>query len=546
MVTKAEAPRSKRKKSPLPALRKRLWSGNLTPHTTTPTSFNPCLISDEHQLSLLVKQILNEVSPQKEQKRVRKDRPSKIRDRYKKTITTFLLNCTGSFVFLLDDQELNLSKFRNHCHVHPKSRYPELRPHQQVIKLVVDRLHDRGLIDRKKGSSKLEKSNGQWMPTDSIPTFIHPSIELTEFIKLCKVAEEKELIQIKQEIDGEKYLVDYKDTENMAKERGHVAQFNHFRTKHTYTLNGEDFIPKPIYRSYRTFNIDRGYITPDKKPLLLGGRFQGGITQMWRDDRKRILIDGEDTVEVDFSHMHISLAYKKFLGVDVEEPYTLYPYQSDELRKIIKKVVNIALNVSPDDNYSGPAKVRHELKKIIDEDNETKQKYFEESGYSQSALKSFTPELEIPFYVYDNLTEAGREQGGYYYNAAPDPDEGKCKCDYSLSRIIRDTIEKHETVLNMAWSTKNVGLGLQKIESDIMYSLMTNEYAMHQPQSRTWHNDKDFTFNTWHESYVESNCIFEPIHDGLLIKKKWANSMKKLMESTAKKYGFNLIAEIKN
>ncbi|MDD2463367.1 MAG: hypothetical protein PHI97_05170 [Desulfobulbus sp.] len=531
----------KRKRSPLPALRKKLLNGNLTPWQTNPASYNPCLISDEFQLSLLVKDILNAVDPPKKVKRVRPDRPSQKREEYKKIITTLFLNCTQSFVFLRSHGALELQHLKKHCRVNRKSRYPELRPISKKVTKVLDYLDLIGMVNQKTGYATLDRHDQRWTKLESIPTVIHPSKELAQFIELCKSSEERELVRFQQKIDGEKYLVDYEDNAVTKKMREDIEKFNFFRTKHTYSIDGNEFTPKPIYRSYRVFDVEGGYVTPGTKPLLLGGRFQSGITQMRRRERQKIMIDGEETTEVDFSHMHISLAYKTFLNVEIEEPYVCYPNQSKAIRSIIKKVVNIALNVSPDEQYSGREKVAHELKKIVDADNKARQKIFEENGFSQAALNAFVPELEIPSEVYQDI---GDEKGTKYLNTGAPEFEDSNECPYSLSGIIQRTLSKHEKVLNEAWKKGNVGLSLQKIESDIMYMLMTNKYAMHNPQSRMWHDDEDFTFEHWHESYADSNCIFEPIHDGLLTKKKWADDMKKLMEMAAKKNGFNLVAEI--
>ena len=78
-----------------------------------------------------------------------------------------------------------------------------------------------------------------------------------------------------------------------------------------------------------------------------GGRFYNGWWQnVPRDLRPRILIDGEPTVELDYTAIHPSIAYLEETGELPEgDPYVLSAYEGNPLmRKLVKSVLLILLN----------------------------------------------------------------------------------------------------------------------------------------------------------------------------------------------------------
>ncbi len=82
----------------------------------------------------------------------------------------------------------------------------------------------------------------------------------------------------------------------------------------------------------------------------LGGRLHGGFwQQVGSDYRSKILIDDTPTVEVDFSGMHVSIAYALEGSQPPEDPYRLKEVYidnltSDEQRKAVKSLVLMGFN----------------------------------------------------------------------------------------------------------------------------------------------------------------------------------------------------------
>jgi len=97
-----------------------------------------------------------------------------------------------------------------------------------------------------------------------------------------------------------------------------------------------------------------------------GGRFYNG----WWENvpsryRSKILIDGEPTVELDYSAIHPSIAYLEETGeLPPCDPYSLTPYDGDPImRKLVKSVFLILLNAK------SPTEAKKSLRKEIPKDS---------------------------------------------------------------------------------------------------------------------------------------------------------------------------------
>jgi hypothetical protein len=84
---------------------------------------------------------------------------------------------------------------------------------------------------------------------------------------------------------------------------------------------------------------------------LLGGRFHGGFWQQIKSDyRKDILINDMRTVEIDYSGLHVSLAYALEGVTPQKDPYTLKPvlegFNATQQRSIVKQLALTAINAN--------------------------------------------------------------------------------------------------------------------------------------------------------------------------------------------------------
>ncbi len=169
--------------------------------------------------------------------------------------------------------------------------------------------------------------------------------------------------------DGEGKRVDYTDTKNTDKMRRNLKRINKVLAGHDIALDitkdehvlllkrlqtkRQRDIDAPL--PYMDFSATRLYRIFSDSDFERGGRF---YRAWWintpKEYRKRITIDGQPTVELDYSSYHISMAYAE-LGKPLDfDPYDLLPTKSETIRDIIKLTVNALLNAkSPINSVDG-------------------------------------------------------------------------------------------------------------------------------------------------------------------------------------------------
>lgn len=81
----------------------------------------------------------------------------------------------------------------------------------------------------------------------------------------------------------------------------------------------------------------------------LGGRFHGGFWQQIKSEyRRKILINDQPSAEIDYSGLHISLAYALEQQTPPKDPYTVKPmlegYTATEQRSVVKQLALTAIN----------------------------------------------------------------------------------------------------------------------------------------------------------------------------------------------------------
>jgi hypothetical protein len=192
----------------------------------------------------------------------------------------------------------------------------------------------------------------------------------------------KENIVIKNE---NKDLTDYKETQHSNSIRNEIKKINLNNKKHVWTIvlkeNDLVNIPSCCIESYNSkegelcticnpfsckclnsFNSEGKVLLqnltlfpPQYKRVFrtnkhkfnklelwdLHGRFYDNLQNIPKELRKQIRIDGEETVECDFSSLHISIAYSlEGFELPTEDLYKIEGYE----RNIVKKAVVILLN----------------------------------------------------------------------------------------------------------------------------------------------------------------------------------------------------------
>ena len=214
----------------------------------------------------------------------------------------------------------------------------------RVLITIVNNLHNHGYIQHFMGYYSTGTKSGKvsrMRATDKL-------IELILSVQDSIVEVDKEdvsecygnLIVLK---DFDKKIIDYEDTDLTLEWKEELRKYNSFLSKSSITLNID---------TGKKINYDKKHVRRvfNDASFSLGGRFYGGWWQNVKSHfRRHILIDGQESVEIDYSALHLILAYT-LIGIDYLNEIGGDPYQIDGiepcegLRKLLKTVLLVCIN----------------------------------------------------------------------------------------------------------------------------------------------------------------------------------------------------------
>lgn len=184
------------------------------------------------------------------------------------------------------------------------SRYNSLGVSYRSFTAVVDGLLELGLIGNKLGFQK-SKGESRW-------SRMWPELPLISILREHALApavgaeiKDRELVQLK---DSDKGLVDYEDSDETNRIREFLRRYNTVIEQALIPVPDEQpdlprtgsFDPTSVV-TYRVFN---------DSSLDLGGRFYGPWWQhLAKEDRSRILINGNPTIELDYRAQYVHLLF---------------------------------------------------------------------------------------------------------------------------------------------------------------------------------------------------------------------------------------------
>lgn len=238
----------------------------------------------------------------------------------------------------LTDPDLFIG-FARDKNVYAKRRYKRIHISYRPLVRAIDGLHELGLIEQKKGFHDPRTGKG-------FQSVIRATSKLIGLIESHAVAPSMigrsdaalELIVLR---DSQKREIDYENHDAVERIRGNLRMYNSLirQTKLDIDLP-VDILPKGV-------EWDRNYLHRvfNNSSFEEGGRFYGGWWQeMPKEIRKHITIDGEKTVEMDYSGMHLRMLYaKKGLGY-IGDPYGILTDSS--MRPLCKLILLTSLNAA--------------------------------------------------------------------------------------------------------------------------------------------------------------------------------------------------------
>jgi len=262
----------------------------------------------------------------------------------------------------------------------PRNRYVHPLASARTATTVADFLISRELVDHRRGSYRRSPFGGRGgsgfvsriRARPALVETLEQSFGLT--IDTLGYADWAELVRLKAAPPfprGPKRLIGYDDDDNIRRMRQQLRDLNAFLSGFRIDLEPgcepeasdldevdlEDRVSSGdrTIRLYRVFNNGRW----DHGGRLYGGWWQG----LARQDRRRLLIDGEETVELDFKALHPRLCYHLEghpLPPDVD-PYVLPGEDGERLREAVKTAFNQLVNVTGDVRLRAPARARAAL-----------------------------------------------------------------------------------------------------------------------------------------------------------------------------------------
>ena len=148
-------------------------------------------------------------------------------------------------------------------------------------------------------------------------------------------------LRLNESIDNKKVFVDYEDTE-------YSTWLNYELEKYSELLNNTSIqlldSSGGAVKEYSKLTITRGFIKHKSHPkngeFLFGGRMSPPWVSLSGNDRKRITINGEETIEIDRPASHINAMYEVITGAPYSDgyPYDLIINNSLVPKHIVKNL----------------------------------------------------------------------------------------------------------------------------------------------------------------------------------------------------------------
>lgn len=299
------------------------------------------------------------------------------------------------FVTCSSEPKRYIAFSRNKIWYSVSNRYQPKRFAFSPFVKVIDALTSLGYLDSIKGvhdKGGANSRNARMKATGKLmKLFKQEKLTVLDFYQLPN----KECIILKSPKDskGRSEKIDYEDSAKINVMRDNLKQINENIGKHWIDLKitdvqfvelqgklakDEDEHKNPV--DFTRINLVRVFNNGDVQGPLFnqGGRFYGGWwISIPSEYRSRIKINGNKTVELDYSAMHFYLMYaEKGLAIPDGDPYTLDGIE----RKKAKLALNTALNASSKSKAISAIKSNQWPEKTIAEVTEILNKLLEKHG----------------------------------------------------------------------------------------------------------------------------------------------------------------------
>lgn len=243
-----------------------------------------------------------------------------------------------------------------------------------IMKGVLSGLEDLGLTNTKLGFINLSDNSTRRTKVKASEDFICSLEEIKP--SMIEDIQPPELIVLKNRDEfGTKK--DYEDNAKAIKMRGELLQYNELRQQTKFSL--ADVQTKLLSQSEKDFlrlNSNETSIKDGNLQLRnpytyrvfndsfsLGGRYYNGIeSNMSAELREKIFINGNATIEKDFSCMHVRMLYN-MEGLELtHDAYDMLAQGNEDLRALYKLIGLVSINASTKANALNG--IRHEIREL--------------------------------------------------------------------------------------------------------------------------------------------------------------------------------------
>ena len=215
--------------------------------------------------------------------------------------------------------------------------------------------------------------------------------------------------------------------------------YNAYWESNAVTLNKKVVIPQ----LHRVFNLNTD----------LGGRFYGAYQELSSKDRTSLLFNRKPTTELDFSSLHIAMLYAWKCVQMIGDPYTIKGYDRKVVKGIFLRLVNVnsisALQAVI--THSSKESTKEKYRQYID-----KRKVFE-----LTASKGLSAQAPVKPDWYDSFIK-------------------NVPTGFNSKQFIIDLMKRHSVIKDLLGGD-NVGLRLQRADSELMSNILVDLYDRKSP-----------------------------------------------------------------
>ena len=201
----------------------------------------------------------------------------------------------------------------------------------------LDALNAHGYITQDIGC-KLENKQTTIITTPKLINWLHTNSWTEDDIEVF----DGQFIKLRLN-DGKKSPVDYDDTDYSRWLSGELESYSNLLNSSSLHLMDED---DNLKKEYKNLTMARAFIKHKKHPIngefLFGGRMAPPWVNLSQEARKRIIINGEPTVEIDRPASHINAMYEVVTGKPYQGgyPYELFINDSLVPKHIVKNLAS--------------------------------------------------------------------------------------------------------------------------------------------------------------------------------------------------------------